>query len=111
MSDYILYPLIALGGLFIVCWIYNSIKAAKDPDVKAATNLRMTITRYNLYKKLYEEHQESMRIHGFNSKEANEKFMEIFKQIPNPNEWRRFCDYQGKLQRDEMQKELDKYLG
>lgn len=108
MSNYILYPLIALGGLFVVVFIYNLIKASKDPNVKAASALHMTIGRYNLYKELFEKHQAVMSKYGIHSKEATEMFIkEINPRIPNPNEWRRFCEYQVILDREKMQKEID----
>lgn len=110
MSNYILYPLIALGGLFVVVFIYNFIKASKDPNVKAASALHMTIGRYNLYKELFEKHQAAMSRYGIYSKEATEMFIkEINPRIPNPNEWRRFCEYQTKLEREKMFKEFENY--
>lgn len=110
MSNFILYPLIALGGLFVVVFIYNFFKASKDPDVKAASALHMTIGRYNLYKELFEKHQAAMSKYGIHSKEATEMFIkEINPRIPNPNEWRRFCEYQTKLEREKMFKEFEDY--
>ena len=109
---YILYGFAAVGLGVIVMWLYYSIKAIKDPDVKAATDLRMTIGRYNLYKRLYEKHQSAMKEFGSFSSEADEIFAkEIYPKIPNPNEWRRFCDYQLKKQREEFRKEMDDILG
>lgn len=108
MSNYILYPLIVLGGLFLISWIYNSIKASKDPEVRAASNLRMTTKRYRLYKELFEKHQAAMRKYGTDSQKAYDIFVkEIHPNIPNPNEWRRFCDYQVILGKEKMQKEID----
>ena len=110
MSNYILYPLAVLGGFFILFWLYHSIKAAKDPNVKAASALHMTIGRYNLYKELFEKHQAAMSRYGIYSKEATEMFIkEINPRIPNPNEWRRFCEYQTKLEREKMFKEFEDY--
>lgn len=91
---------------FVIYWIQESIKAVKDPDVQAASDLRMSISRFRLYKRLWDEYQEYMEVHGTNSKESNEKFKEIFKQIPNPNEWRRFGDYMVAKQQEEMMNEI-----
>lgn len=104
---YIIYWLAAVGLGVIVMWIYHSIKAVKDPDVQAASDLRMSVTRYRLYKELFDKHQEAIQNYGSFSKEANELFVkEINPRIPNPNEWRRFCEYQTKLEREKMYKEL-----
>lgn len=104
-----------LGGILailaggIIWWIIETIKAIKDPDVQAASNLRMSISRYRLYKRLWDEYQEYMKVHGINSKESEEKFKEIFKQVPNPNEWRRFGQYMEEKQMKEMMDEFQKY--
>lgn len=94
---------------FFIYWIQESIKAVKDPDVQTAADLRMSISRFRLYKRLWYEYQEYMEVHGTNSKESNEKFKEIFKQIPNPNEWRRFGDYMVEKQHEDMMNEIYKY--
>ena len=46
--------------------------------------------------------------HGANSQASEKKFLEIFKQIDNPNEWRRYQAYREQKQRDEFMKELYK---
>lgn len=90
---------ILIGGLvgvvicFVAMLVYHMIRAAKDPDVQAASDLRMSVTRYRHYRKLYDEYQDFMRVHGIHSAASEKKFMEIFKQIENPNEWRRYQDY------------------
>ncbi len=106
---YLFSALFAVTIYFVIYWIQESIKAAKDPDVQAASNLRMSITRFRLYQRLWDEYQEYMKVHGINSRESEEKFKEIFKQIPNTNEWSRFGQYMEKKQREEMLNEIDKY--
>jgi hypothetical protein len=101
------YILIAIA-VFLVIWVLASIKAAKDPEVRAASKLGMTTKRYRLYKELFDKHQAAMSKYGIHSQEAYDIFVkEINPHIPNPNEWRRFCDYQVILDRDKMQKEID----
>lgn len=106
----ILGGIIAIFAGGIIWWIIETIKAIKDPDVQAASNLRMSISRYRLYKRLWDEYQEYMKVHGINSKESEEKFKEIFKQVPNPNEWRRFGQYMEEKQRKEMMEKFQKYI-
>lgn len=93
---------------FLLFWIQESIKSVKDPDVQAASNLRIGIKRYRFYKRLWDEYQEFMRIHGAHSSESEEKFKEIFKQIPNSDEWCRFGQYMEEKQRKEMMNEIYK---
>ena len=96
---------------FFMMFIPYYIKAFKDPDVQTASNLRMSITRYNLYKQLWNEYQKFMEEHGVNSNESYEKSKEIIKQIPNLNEWRRFGNYmiekEQKARMDELYKTLN----
>jgi len=75
---------------FVAMWIYHSIKAVKDPDVQASADLRIDIRKYRKYKYWYDEHQRLTREYGIESKEANDYFKSFFKEIKNPNEWRRY---------------------
>lgn len=74
----------------VIMLLVNIIKATKDPDVIAASNLRMDVRRYKKYREWYDEHQRLMRRYGIDSKEEQEYFRSFFKQIKTPNEWRRY---------------------
>jgi len=78
----------------------------KDPDVQIASDLRMSVKRYRHYQRLYDEYQSFMIEHGVHSQASEKKFAEIFKQIDNPNEWRRYQTYREQKQRNEYMKEL-----
>ena len=93
---------------FLLASITYIIKAAKDPDVQAASNLGMSITRFRHYQRLWDEYQEYMKEHGIYSRESEEKFKEIYSQIKNPNEWRRYGQYREELQRKEMEETIDR---
>lgn len=90
------------GGLvfllvgFVVMFIVNTVKATKDPDVINAANLRMDVRRYKKYKEWYDEHQRLICQYGIDSKEEQEYFLSFFKQIKNPNEWRRYQAFRFK---------------
>lgn len=86
----ILGGLVFVGIIFFLSIITNVIKATKDPDVKAASALGMNVMRYKQYQEWYDEHQRLMRTYGIDSKEEQEYFCNFFKQIKNPNEWRRY---------------------
>ncbi|MCM1077777.1 MAG: hypothetical protein NC411_10505 [Bacteroides sp.] len=100
------------GVGFVVAWVlvmivYNIIKASKDPDVKTATNLQMSITKYKKYQRLYDEHWDIMMKHGADSKEAEDFFRtKVYPNIENPNEWRRYENYRSELQRKEMMEQI-----
>lgn len=96
---------------FLLYWLYLTIKAMKDPDVQAASSLRMSIKRYHLYKKIYDEYDEFMKVHGTNSAASEKKFAELFKQIPNPNEWRRYQEYRYRLFQEKLRQETRDILG
>lgn len=93
----IVYGLCAVVLVAILYWLFLTVKAMKDPDVQIASTLRMSITRYRHYQKLYDEYQEFMLKHGANSQASEKKFIEIFKQIDNPNEWRRYQAYREQI--------------
>lgn len=82
--------IIVLAVLFVI----NSIvKSSKDPDVINASNLKMSVIRYRMYKEWFDKHQELMDKHGTNSEEANKYFESFFDKIPNMNEWRRYQNF------------------
>lgn len=69
-------------------------KASKDPNVQTASTLRMTISRFKHYERLYDEYDEFMQKHGIDSHDSDEFFAKtIWPQISNPNEWRRYQQY------------------
>lgn len=102
-----------LGGLiFIVIMailtvVSNIIKAFKDPDVLAASELKMDVRKYKQYREWYDEHQRLMGTYGIDSKEEQEYFRNFFKQIQNPNEWRRYQDYRFKKSREQWRNEWE----
>ena len=104
----LLYGLCALAVGAILYWLYQTAKAMKDPDVHIASNLRMSIKRYRHYQRLYDEYDAFMLEHGADSQASEDKFLEIFKQIDNPNEWRRYQAYREEKQREEFINEIYK---
>ena len=86
----------------ILTWLAYSIKATKDPDVQMAAQLKIPLTRYRHYQRLYDEYQEFMKKNGAKSRASEEKFNEIFKQIDNPNEWRRYSAYREEKQMQDI---------
>lgn len=90
----------------IIYWLILTVKALKDPDIHIATDLRMSITRYRKYQRLYDDYQAFMLEHGVNSPASEKKFAEIFRQIENPNEWRRYQAYRERKQREEFMNEI-----
>lgn len=86
-----------MGGLFLY-WLYETMKAMKDPDVQIATDLRMSIKRYRKYQLLYDAHQSVMMKYGVNSQEDERFFQkEVFPNLPNLNEWKRYQEYRSKV--------------
>lgn len=100
------------GGLNFLGNIFDAWRhSLNDPDVQAASKLRMSITRYRKYQKLYDAHWDVMMKFGVNSSEAEKFFVkEVYPNIPNLNEWRRYEDYRGTLQRKEQEVEIRKIL-
>lgn len=96
----------SLFAYFLGTIITEWIKAMKDPDVQTASELRMSVKRYHKYQRLYDEYAEFMKIHGTHSRASEEKFAEIFKQIDNPNEWRRYQEFRFK----QLAKQIDNYF-
>lgn len=106
----ILYGIGALALGAIIYWLFLTFKAMKDPDVQIASDLRMSIQHYRHYQKLFDEYQDFMLKHGTESVASQRKFVEIFKQIKNPNEWRRYSAYREQKQHQEHMEEIFKYL-
>ncbi len=104
------------GGVFSVLMYFliftftQWVKAMKDPDVLAASDLRMSVKRYRVYQRIYDEYQAFIREHGADSPASARKFRELFKEIKNPNEWRRYQNYRYELAKKERQEEYKKYL-
>lgn len=93
---YVFGGIVALVAGAVIMLLVNIIKATKDPDVIAASNLRMNVRRYRKYRDWYDEHQRLMRLYGIDSREEQEYFRSFFKQIKNPNEWRRYQAFRFK---------------
>lgn len=89
-----LFVLFVVGGL-----IRSIVWALKDEDVKEASQLRMNVRRYKLYKEIYEEQMECHR--------QGKKIPNRMDEIPNMNEWRRFGEYQLEKAHKSMMDELD----
>lgn len=88
---------VVIGGLLLY-WLYETMKALKDPDVQIATDLHMSIKRYRKYERLYDAHQSVMMKFGVNSQEEESFFKkEVFPNLPNLNEWKRYQDYRSKV--------------
>lgn len=108
--SYIFWGLGFVAAGFIIGLVYNMVKASKDPDVQAASDLRMTIGNYRKYKRLYDAHWEIMMKYGANSSEAERFFAkEVYPNLPNLNEWRRYEDYRALLQQQEMMDQIRGY--
>lgn len=97
---------VVVGVIFY--WLFLTAKAMRDPDVQIATDLRMSVKRYRHYQRLYDEYKDFMLQHGVNNQASEKKFIEIFKQIDNPNEWRRYQAYREQKQRNEYLHEIHK---
>lgn len=102
------WHLIACGfiaTLFFMSLIpfYYMIKSLKDPDVIEATKIGLTIKRYYIYKKIWDEILQIYREDGINDK-TNFKIDKLIAQVPNINEWRKFSNYQEeKYRKDSME--------
>lgn len=97
--------------IYFVMFVFTQwVKAMKDPDVLVASDLRMSVKRYRVYQRIYDEYQAFMKDHGIDSPASERKFQELFKEVKNPNEWRRYQQYRFDLSRKERLKELEKYL-
>lgn len=90
----LLYGVILITIAFLIGWLWYFFKAFNDPDIIIASNLRMTINRYRLYRKLYNELQELIKKYGIDSPNIDEIYrIKIFPKIKNTNEWRRYQTY------------------
>lgn len=104
----VLYGIVVVVVGIILYWLFMTLKAMRDPDVQIATDLRMSVKRYRHYQRLYDEYQEFILKYGVHSQASEKKFAEIFKQIDNPNEWRRYQAYREQKQRNEYLHEIYK---
>lgn len=107
----ILCGFIFVAVMVIFTILTNVIKSFKDPDVLKASELKMDIRRYKKYREWYDEHQRLMSQYGIESKQAEQYFLEFFKQIKNPNEWRRYQDFRYKQSRVEWDKWKEELYG
>ena len=98
----------SLLAYFLLYFVSNYIKAFKDPDVRAASSLVMSVNRYRWYRQHYDEWQEAMTKYGTDSKEANKVFDEFFPKIKNLNEWRRYQEYRFNETKTNMFNSLNK---
>lgn len=83
--------------------------AKKDPEVRAASELGMSIDRYRLYEELDKEYHEAMQKYGIDSPEADKKFDEIMPRIKNFNEWRRFSEYKKEQSIKRMNQSIEDF--
>lgn len=97
-----------IGGVILIMFIWHFAKALKDPDVQKASELGMSIARYRKYQRLFDEYQNFMEMHGIDTSAANEKFKEIWKQIDNQDEWRRYSAYRA--QEGSIEEQMKKYM-
>lgn len=96
------YGLVLVGIYFIASWLWHIFKAADNPDVKAASALQMSVTRYRYYQSLYDEFDQVIKEHGSSSPYIDEYFQKhIFPKIKNMNEWRRYQKFRFVQGRDE----------
>lgn len=86
-----IYFIIGVVALF---FLYNFVKNLSDPDVKEASNLRMSINHYRIYKKIFEEQMECHK-KGIMPPDRTSK-------IPNMNEWRRYGEYRMKKSSEDL---------
>ena len=92
----------------VLYWLYLCLKATKDPDVIAASDLRMSVSRYRLYRSLYDEMQNMYKKHGTSSESMEDFFRtQIFPKIKNQNEWRRYNNFRMKKCVENKQNELE----
>lgn len=107
----LLYSLIPVALLVFITWIVCFIKALKDPDVRTSSELRMSIFRFRLYRRLYDEYDEVLKQYGAWSNKADEYFSKIiYPQIKDMNEWRRYQDYRYAKSRAESQEYWNRML-
>lgn len=102
----LLYGIILIAITLLAGLLWHFIRALKDPDVQNASRLRMSVKRYRHYQRLYDEYHDFMMKHGVNSQASEKKFIEIFKRIDNPNEWRRYQAYRLEKHQEAFQKEM-----
>lgn len=103
ITDSIFWRWVIIGLFcFSFQFVVQFIKATKDPDIRTASSLGMSVTRYRWYRECYDKWQAAMTKYGTDSKEANAVFDEFFPHIKNLNEWRRYQEYRLNESRDHM---------
>lgn len=105
----ILYGIFTVVLAVFIYWLYQTVKATNNPDVQIASSLRMSVKRYKNYQRLYDEYHDFMLKHGSNSAASEKKFVEIFKQIDDPDEWCRYQEYRSKLFEKQRQEIIKNY--
>lgn len=96
---YLIGGLLGVLAFFIVGFIINFIKAAKDEDVRDASKLHMPIGRFKLYKEKFEEQCRYVR-------EGKEP---PFFDAPYPDEWIRFGKYMFRKDQEKREQEFEKW--
>lgn len=107
------YGILAVVIFIVVLWIRETAKAAKDPDVIEASELRIPIYRYRKYQEAWDKIQAIYKAYGTDSQMSIKMVNEIIESLPNLNEWRRYGDAQLKKSMksfSDLQKEYDEYL-
>ena len=97
--------LIVLAVVFVIGWLYQSSKSAKDPNVIEASNLGIPINRYVKYKEWSQKYKEISDRYGIDSKEAYQYMKSL--NIKYPNEWRRFNEREMQKMRDDIMSDLE----
>ena len=91
-----IYGIIAVVIFIIILWVRETAKAAKDPDVIEASELRIPIYRYRKYQEAWNKIQTIYKQYGTDTPTSNKMVEEIIRNLPNLNEWRRYGDAQLK---------------
>lgn len=90
------YGILAVVIFIVVLWVRETAKAAKDPDVIEASELRIPIHRYRKYKEAWDKILVIYEKYGTDSPKSDKLVFEIVSGLPNMNEWRRYGDKQLK---------------
>lgn len=98
---FLIYALIAIAVYFILEWAYFMFKAFKDPDVQAASKLRMSIKHYRKYKEIYDEETACYK--------SGKTPPNRFDEIANFNEWRRYQQYRQEKADEEYYNSLPEW--
>lgn len=107
------YGILAVVIFIVVLWVRETAKAAKDPDVIEASELRIPIYRYRKYKEAWDKILVIYEKYGTDSQKSVKLVSEIVSGLPNMNEWRRYGDAQLKKSMKsfhEIQNEFEEYI-